>query len=351
MLLVLGAMAVALCASEGILRLTMTEPGGFLRHLHEAHPDRPWLYGLRPDADVTGDVDGPVHYAINADGFRGPRRARPKPSGVFRVVAVGDSVTFGYGVAVDDAFPSVLERVLAARAEGARIEVVNLGVNGYNPYTEGRLLEDVGLGYEPDLVLVQFCPNDLNDPTLHFDASTQLSLAALPAAAFPDPSARRPPPSLGERLCRSLRLCRVFQVSWQSWFPDPAVMAMLRQALVPSDGSGPELEWLRARYTEMARAAEARGGRLVVGVFPYQAQLEDAPAELQARLVQLGNEAGWPVIDLLPPLRRARAAGATRLFLDQWHPGVGGHRVAADAIARALACRGLVPVRPEPDCG
>ena len=71
------------------------------------------------------------------------------------------------------------------------MEILNLAVSGYNPYNQGELLRDLGLAYEPDLVLAQFCINDLNDPTLHFDTQTRLRLGSIPDPPFPDPPLRR----------------------------------------------------------------------------------------------------------------------------------------------------------------
>ncbi|MEE9608203.1 MAG: GDSL-type esterase/lipase family protein, partial [Myxococcota bacterium] len=179
----------ALAAAGALLGLAVAElalraaaplfPVSELRGLHEARPDRPWLYGLRPGA--SGQLEertGDVRYRINQDGFRGRGYARPKPPGVFRVLVVGDSIAFGYGVEQSEAFPQVLEERLSEAAPEARVEVLNLGTGGYNPYTEAALLRDVGVSYEPDLVLVQFAINDLNDPTLHFDAQSRLHLSA-----------------------------------------------------------------------------------------------------------------------------------------------------------------------------
>src|SRR5262245_50680098 len=137
--------AVGLLAGEGALRLAGGErEAGTLRALHEALPDRPWLYGLRPGADLRLDATGDVRYRINADGFRDPPRNRRPEPGAWRAVVVGDSIAFGYGVEQEDAFPARLERLLSR--PGAPAEVLDLAVNGYNPYTEARLLEGVGLG-------------------------------------------------------------------------------------------------------------------------------------------------------------------------------------------------------------
>ncbi len=61
----------------------------------------------------------------NADGMRIAGRYGTKPPGVFRILAVGDSLTYGEGVAADEAWPAVLAREL-----GAGVEVLNLGVCG-----------------------------------------------------------------------------------------------------------------------------------------------------------------------------------------------------------------------------
>ncbi len=164
---------LALVLGEIAARL-FVQPGSVseLRGLHEFRPDRGWLYGLRPGAEGRLSATGDALYRINEDGFRGPRHARPKPDRVLRGLVVGDSIAFGYGVEEASAFPRVLEKQLATRIPSKRVEVVNLGVGGYNPWNEAQLLKGFGLGYQPDLVLAQFCINDLNDPTLHFDAQT-----------------------------------------------------------------------------------------------------------------------------------------------------------------------------------
>jgi hypothetical protein len=73
-----------------------------------------------------------VNVRLNALGFREPRLPSPKPPGVLRVVALGDSFTQGYGVEEDEAWPRRLETALDARHPG-RYQVVNLGVPGTNP--------------------------------------------------------------------------------------------------------------------------------------------------------------------------------------------------------------------------
>ena len=99
----------------------------------------------------------------NALGFRDPRLPEPKSPGVARIVVVGDSFTQGYGVDEEEAFPRRLEALLDAAGGVARWEVVNLGVPGTNPRDYAGNLRDVGLAYEPDVVLIAVGANDVHD--------------------------------------------------------------------------------------------------------------------------------------------------------------------------------------------
>jgi len=338
-----GGLAIGCLLVEGLARV-LTPAAGDLRGLHELRPDRPWLYGLVPSSVHRLRATGDITYAINADGFRDrPRSPRPA-EGTFRIVVLGDSVAFGYGVAQDDTFPSQLERALSATSP-VPVEVLNLGVNGYNPYTEAALFADVGRHYAPALVLVQFCVNDLADPTLHFDASTLLALRAdaLPDAAFPEPRTRRrePPPPAWLRACLRSRACAFVHRAFAAG-QDPAVLAA---ALAPrEDPSGTELSWLQRHYDAIQQAAAPVPVAIVV--FPYAGQLDaTGTPRLQERLLALGRVSGRLTIDLLPAFREAARAGEA-LFLDAWHPSARGHGVAAATVADQLACAGLVPASP-----
>ena len=101
---------------------------------------------------------------INALGFRGPETTMPKPPGVYRIVALGDSVTFGWGVDDEHTFLRRLEADLNAGVPGRRFEVINTGLPGYDSVQELATLERRALALSPDLVLLTYVVNDI-DPT------------------------------------------------------------------------------------------------------------------------------------------------------------------------------------------
>ncbi len=299
------------------------DPG--LRALHRVEPGAPWLYGPRPGATTTLTVSGDTTYEINAAGHRGPEVDLARVPGSERIVVIGDSLAFGYGVAEAETFARRLE---ARLSEDGDTEVVNLGVSGYGPFNEAAWLEGRGMRYAPDVVLVQFCINDLNDPTLHFDAATRGALGELPDAAFPG----------GERVARAnpcgpWEICRRLRAIIA---PDDSLQILRSMAAIDLK-PGPHREWLRDRYAEMVETAGLEGARVVIVGFPHPAQLESGQGvDLQGQLAEVAAEVGAGFIDLLPAFEQAAVESDAPLFFDLYHPTSRGHAVAAEAIADAL---------------
>lgn len=156
--------------------------GGFLletgcRFLFDHTPDRftlfkphpKYLYTLRPgfqqEIGVTLDtgVSGKMPVAISDQGLR-DRHYDAKAPDEYRVLMIGDSFLFGWGLPESESLPRRFEAALRAAHPGRNISVINAGVCGYAPWQELGLLEETGLALQPDLVLLQtFMANDLAD--------------------------------------------------------------------------------------------------------------------------------------------------------------------------------------------
>src|SRR5262245_35444103 len=134
--------------------------------------------GRRNDVRRVERPEFSIDVRLNALGFRERRLPSPKPPGVLRVVALGDSFTQGYGVEEDEAWPRRLESVLDAR-RGGRHEVVNLGVPGANPRDYLSHLRDPGLAYEPDVVIVTVMANDVQDRWVQREFGVQFGSSVL----------------------------------------------------------------------------------------------------------------------------------------------------------------------------
>ena len=104
---------------------------------------------------------------INSQGLRDREFTMAKPSDTYRILILGDSVTFGWGVAQDEAFAKVLERRLnegPPPGMGPKVEVMNAGVGNYNTSQEVAYFRERGVHYRPDLVILAYFLNDA-EPT------------------------------------------------------------------------------------------------------------------------------------------------------------------------------------------
>jgi hypothetical protein len=119
------------------------------------------VYELRPN--VRGRFVGEP-LVINSQGLRDHEYSRRKPPGTFRIVGVGDSSLFGWGVPVEDSGLKVLERRLNEKSGAQKFEVINFAVPGYNTAMEAETFLRRCLEYAPDLVLLNFNTNDYDVP-------------------------------------------------------------------------------------------------------------------------------------------------------------------------------------------
>jgi lysophospholipase L1-like esterase len=103
-----------------------------------------------------------VPVSINSEGLRDREFSLDKPPDVYRIMMLGDSTTFGWGVKQDDTAAKFLERKLNADLPTGynRVEVMNTGVGNYDTVQEATYYETIGWEYHPDLVVLVFFIND-----------------------------------------------------------------------------------------------------------------------------------------------------------------------------------------------
>jgi lysophospholipase L1-like esterase len=180
-LLVLGATLVAVTATEVVLRIhahfenrgiltSSFDPGvappatdnAQLCHLIRLSSNPRIIYELKPNLSLQFR-DALVN--TNSMGFRSREVDDSGQGDSFRIVGIGDSSMFGYGVADHEPHLAVLERLLQERYPDLTIEVINTAVPGYNTVMEVETIKQKGLQLQPDLVIIEYVGNDLSLPT------------------------------------------------------------------------------------------------------------------------------------------------------------------------------------------
>jgi hypothetical protein len=153
------------CAAAALLLVVANEV--WVRRVWEPRKGTPGFFltdpvrGQRLAANYTGWFAGvPVH--INRFELRDPREySLAKSANTFRILVLGDSVTFGHGSIYEHSYPYLLEQQLTTWRHDIDWQVWNAAVPGYNTSQELAQLLEVGPRFQPDLVVVGFFENDL----------------------------------------------------------------------------------------------------------------------------------------------------------------------------------------------
>jgi hypothetical protein len=105
-------------------------------------------WALVPNASASSSATGtPVEYRINSKGLRDDETDYVKSPGTLRILLLGDSRTFGYGVPIEQHFSKLLEGYFR------NVEVINMGVSGYGVDQELLAFRKEGVRYQPDVVI------------------------------------------------------------------------------------------------------------------------------------------------------------------------------------------------------
>lgn len=286
--------------------------------------DRELGYRNQPSQDRFTNTGLPIH--INAHGLRDAEFPEAKPAGEYRILVLGDSLTFGIDVAQDDTFCRRVDAALAGRCGRERVRLINAGVQGYDSKQERDYLLHRGLALDPDLVLVAFYGNDA-------EFNERLALPK----EFP--------------LRSSLRHLAVYEAIQEH---ANGVLARRRGSLGQSDQQRQNAEILRqyvgtqaldpsvgenqkkikvcaAILKEMHQACRTRGIGFGVLVLPGFAMTRDpATPSLQSAVGWELGQAGVPTLNLLPALRGHHPQ--CWLAHDEGHFSSAGHTVVAEAI-------------------
>jgi len=162
--LTVGALALAFLVGEVAVRLLYKDTTVLYPRYHTDYRYGPYtIRGIRPSSEFWHtSVDGSWKFVTNDHGFRDARNfPYARPAGKLRVLSIGDSHTQGYEVRQDQTFSAVLERFLDSHGRPA--EVINAGVSGFSTAEELVFLENEGIRYAPDAVVVGFFANDFED--------------------------------------------------------------------------------------------------------------------------------------------------------------------------------------------
>lgn len=242
--------------------------------------------------------------STNSQGLRGPA-IKAKKSGP-RVLCVGDSVTFGWGVTQQQSFPARLAQLLG-------VEVINAGVPANKPPAMAAWIQQHGARLEPDLVLFSVRPNRAAaDPWGEFAEAVRAAASAVKPAPL-------------------------------------AVVLPPVSTFDPHAATTPRQQYLRARQLvaplQVLDLTPAFRARLPLpGVIMEQRHGVQRMLRLPGRqLVAQGSAPARGVSQAIIDAFEADPTLAEPLFFDGGHPDARGFEVFAGELAAWIRRMGLLP--------
>ncbi|HJQ14248.1 MAG TPA: hypothetical protein VJ830_05810 [Anaerolineales bacterium] len=278
---------------------------------------------------------------INSHGLRGPEPTYAKSSGTYRILNLGDSVVMGWGVREEDTYGQQLESLLnEAGSSDLRFEVINAGVPGWSLENALSFLEEEGLNYDPDLVVLDVTiANDINGKSALLAGNDPKTLRWLSNHTYLWPFLQS---QMSWAKARAQGKDRVDTI-------DPPTNPAKYFPLDPQSDRWDE-RW--STILEINRLATENNARFALALFPLEFQvLDESYSTLPQELFTVrAAETGIPALDLLPAFQRAckeKPGGACQLedhylFADVWmHPSAYGNRLTAKELAGVI--EGMLP--------
>lgn len=331
--LLLAGLALSLFLCEVLVRLAGVAPDVVMirrgRFQLAANPRIGWEPA--PGIDYRGNSLDFYDYrgAGNSLGYRDYEHPLEKQQGAYRILVLGDSI--GAGLYIQDraqVFPAILESLLLK--EGVPAEVINLSVSGYNTRQEVEILRERGLRYDPDLVILAYC---LNDVALD-DGGIMEALLDLEADSPGIPRAR-----VTERWLLRSALYRF--LSYVALAPGSTESSRRRDRYRRAISEDTSEEALR----DLGELQRENGFQVLVALFPELRNLADyGYMERHERVARLSGEIGFRHLDLLETFKFCEAMTDGEIGFDRYHPTPDGHLCAADAISAFI----LERVMPNP---
>ncbi|KPK00674.1 MAG: hypothetical protein AMK71_08065 [Nitrospira bacterium SG8_35_4] len=102
-----------------------------------------------------------LRYNINKHGWRDYNHDYEKPDNTVRILVLGDSITNGYGINMEEIYAKQFEQELNKDSGSSnRYEVITIAMSGLNTKQEAYLFETEGIKFDPDVVVIGYALND-----------------------------------------------------------------------------------------------------------------------------------------------------------------------------------------------
>jgi lysophospholipase L1-like esterase len=335
----LASTALAFVALEATVRALKLAPP-LVNQYRDFVADPHLPFKPKPSSVLSGRSQTDEFHFVhrhNSLGFRDVEHARGKGEGVFRILGLGDSFTYGVGADFEQTYLHRLEQMLNARSGNhPRIEIVKAGLPRYYPQLERVLLDKYGRDFSPDLIVVGFVPNDIIDTYFGIEAVTVDGSGHLRT---------REAAELGALGTLAYRKSHVFRIVLKRYV-DYQVSTKFRPQWTEifKDDGYHEKDWraVEAEYQRIADIAHEINARVLLVHIPQMGPWNEMHRYPSKRLGRWAKKNHVDFVDTLSHM--TAASGSERLYYElDGHCTPEGYEVIAQAIFNYVTEHGLVP--------
>lgn len=314
-----------LAAAEGILAARGYPPRKTLAAT--LHDNSFWITQANLDKSpfLHKEVGTDFLVSTNSRSMRYGEIPEGRQDKTLRIVALGDSTTFGWGVEQDLTYPARLEAKLKGKIPGVDIESINGGVPGYSSFQGIHHINARVLTYQPDIWLIGYIVQD----------------------------ARRAPVSdkdqaIANRSAEFLRANPLYQ--WRTYLFLREKYQVFRSERREEEAKTGEtwrvpVEDYRDNLKEIVKVVRANDGIPVLFGFPLE--VVGYTKEHREALKALSEELKTPWVDFSPELAEAARKETLYFPQDRGHPNAAGCEVIATYTAEWLEKSGVLKAAAE----
>lgn len=269
-----------------------------------------------------------VPIEINSKGLRDREFSYDKPGNTTRILLLGDSVTFGAGIGINETYEKLLEREF--KENGTNLEIINAGISGYQLSQEVSYFFEEGFKYNSDIVAIGIVLNDIEEVNpleaqkVWFGEENKNSLALFVRDN-----------------CRS---CKFIYSLIHDMVQNREKYNQIYFEKEYSLWQGESFDSYRKKISALNKNLTSQNKSLLLIAFPYTQQFSssrDYGSLPQQKLANLSKENNISFVDLLPFLDR-KDYEKYYFSGDNVHPNAEGHKLIKDILYQEITKNNLI---------
>jgi lysophospholipase L1-like esterase len=325
-IVIVGSLVLAFILAEFVLRMTLPAPIIWKYPQEEYQFDSKIGHWLKHN-QLAFTHDKSVR--TNSIGIRDSDYLLEHSPDVFRVLALGDSQTFGNGLELVDTWPKQLEEILRKSCE-KRIEVINGGIPGTDTWQHEIINQRLQEAYSPDLLILAFYVNDVVNSFIpmppHEDPNNNIAVRTV---------------YLLKRSVLLLSLRSAISNIRQLF--NPSQEFLQQQSLLMGKTDPAIMERWAQVDKSLAAMKNTSNADLIIFALPRRDQVRgQMPWEgYYGQIKYIADRNGIKIISMLEPLMKLYGQYGDELFIpwDGHNTKIANHVIAEEAAAAVLAIR------------